>query len=95
MGARNMTRQIRIMILRHRKTDLLMAISDDLRGLMVPARSEEDILAKLPAAIQELLEAGGHSAVSVDPVREDPNFPADFIPPAFITNAHMAEATGR
>ena len=56
MGTRNVVRQIRITILQHRKTDLLMAISDDLRGLMVPARSEEALLAKLPAAIQEILE---------------------------------------
>ena len=89
------TRQIRIMILQHRKTDLLLAVSDDLRGLMVPGRSEEDLFAKIPAAIQELLEAEGISVISVDPVREDPDFPADFIPPAYIADAHLAEAIGQ
>lgn len=89
------TKQIRIMILRHKNTDLLLAVSEDLRGLMVPARSEEDLLAKIPAAIQELLEAEGNSVISIDPVREDPDFPADFIPPAYITDAHLSEATGR
>ena len=89
------TKQIRIMILQHKSTDLLLAVSGDLRGLMVPARSEEDLLAKIPAAIHEILEAEGNSVISVDPVREDPDFPTDFIPLAYIADAHLSAAIGQ
>jgi len=59
------TRTIRIKVAEHRNSDLLVAISDDLKGLMVPGRSEEELLNKLPAAISELLEVQGFKVLAV------------------------------
>ena len=85
-------KQIRIQILQHKKTDLLMAISHDLPGLLVPGRSEEEIAERLPAAVQEILEAQGKTVVGVPRVRPDPGFPTDFMPPAYITDAVLSSA---
>ena len=80
-------REVRLTVLQHRTTDLLMAVSCDLPGLMVPGRSAEELNAKLPAAIQELLEAEGHRVVSVEIAERDWNLPADFLPPPHIADA--------
>ncbi len=50
-------RSVRISVLQHRNTDLMLAISHDLPGLMVPGRSEDELMAKIPDAVQELLVA--------------------------------------
>lgn len=92
MTAPESTRVIRVHVLKHKRSDLLMAVSDDLRGLMVPGRSEEEILDKLPRAIQELLEAEGEQVDSID---IEPDSPADFIPPAYLASAHLAAASGQ
>lgn len=80
-------RHLRITVLQHRITDLLMAVSYDLPGLMVPGRSEEELNVKLPAAIQELLEAEGHQVLSVEIVEKGWDLPADFLPPPHIADA--------
>ncbi len=80
-------RQIRITVLEHRNTDLLMAISYDLPGLMVPGRSEEELAEKIPAAIQEILEAEGNKVLSVELMEPRADLPEDFIPPAHIADA--------
>ena len=58
---------IRIDLAVHAKTRLLLATSEDLRGLMVAGRSEEQIIRELPEAIREVLEAEGKHVVSVAP----------------------------
>lgn len=85
-------RTVRIKVLQHKKTDLLLAMSDDLSGLMVPARSEKELMGKIPAAVQEILEAQGADVVSVEAVRDDPDFPKDFAPPAYLADALVRTA---
>jgi hypothetical protein len=46
-----------IQILRRKDSDLLTAFSDDLPGLLVPARNREELDERLPRAIKQLLEA--------------------------------------
>src|ERR1019366_5575222 len=53
-------REIRVQVVENRQSGLLVALSDDLKGLMVAARTEEQIEEELPAAIREMLEAAGH-----------------------------------
>lgn len=82
----------RIRLLKHKTTDLMLAVSDDLTGLMVPGRSEEEVVERLPRAIRELLEADGKEVASIE-LEEDS--PTDFIPPAYIANARLVGPTDR
>jgi hypothetical protein len=66
-----------------------MAVSEDLRGLVVHAHSEEEMEAKLPTAVQELLEAEGHRVDAVSLMRDKFSAIPDFGPPAFIANASL------
>jgi len=45
--------------------DLLVAYSPELKGLYVHARSARELDERIPGAIQELLEAEGHTVDSV------------------------------
>jgi hypothetical protein len=54
---------IDIVLLRHAKSDLLVAYSDDVPGLLVSGRSEAEIDEKLPGAIREILEAQGNTNI--------------------------------
>jgi len=85
-------RTVRISLLQHRKTGLLLAVSPDLAGLMVPGRSEDELLGKIPAAIQELLEADGIDVILIEQVRRSPEIPEDFIPPAYVADAIVRSA---
>jgi len=58
-------RDIRVYIVGNRQTGLLVALSDDMKGLMVAGRTEEQIELELPDAIREILEAEGHRVTSV------------------------------
>ena len=51
---------ITINVLMNKKSGLLVAVSDDLKGLYVHARSEEELHERLPVAIRSILEADGH-----------------------------------
>jgi hypothetical protein len=57
----HVTRNFTIQILRYQDSDLLAAFSDDLPGLLVPARSHEELDERLPRAVKELLEAQGEA----------------------------------
>lgn len=46
--------------------DLILGSSPDLRGLLVAARGVEQLEARLPHAIRELLEAQGHRVLDVE-----------------------------
>ncbi len=59
------SKTIRIKVVQHRKSDLLVAISDDLSGLMVPGRTDEELQDKIEGAIREILEAQGHTVISI------------------------------
>jgi hypothetical protein len=78
-----------IEIVRYAKTDLLMAFSNDLPGLLVPARSEEQLDQRLAGAIQELLEAQGATNVSLTLNSEPSELPSEFIPSRFKAQASM------
>ncbi len=80
---------IKIRILAHKGSDLLMAVSDDLRGLVVHGRSDTEIEAKLPAAVRDLLEADGFGVASLQIERHDESPVADFGPPTFVANASL------
>lgn len=50
---------IRIRLLSHQKTGLLMAVSEDLPGLVVHGRTVGEIEERLPSVVADLIEAGG------------------------------------
>ena len=84
------TRTIHVYLLRHREGDLLAAISTELHGLVVHGRSPEEIERKLAGAVRDLLEAEGHTVISVAVERDDRVTGAGFGPPPFIANAALA-----
>lgn len=61
---------ISVEIVKHRGSDLLVGISDDMRGLYVHGRSYEEVESRIPDAIRELLEAEGKKGVQVLPVED-------------------------
>lgn len=58
-------RTIRVWTVTHKTTGLLAACSDDLPGLLLTARTEAELEARLPRAISQILEAQGHGVVEV------------------------------
>jgi len=81
------TRLIKIRVVQHRSSDLLVALSDDLKGLMVPGRNDEELEQKIPSAVREILEAQGFKVVSVTADFED-----DRLPDAFMARELVASA---
>jgi hypothetical protein len=81
---------IRIKVLAHKGGDLLMAVSEDLRGLVVHGRSDDEIEEKLPGVVRDLLEADGFEVVSLQIERQDESPVPDFGPPTFVANASLA-----
>lgn len=61
---------VNVRIIKHRDTDLLLGISDEMRGLYVHGRSVEELENRIAAAIRELLEAEGKVGVQVLPVQD-------------------------
>lgn len=59
-------RSIAVEVMQHKTTGLLVAQSEDLPGLMVAARTYEQLEREIPEAIKEVLEASGSKVVSVD-----------------------------
>ncbi|HXF53382.1 MAG TPA: DUF1902 domain-containing protein [Hyphomicrobiaceae bacterium] len=70
----------------------MMAISDDLPGLVVHARSDEELERKLAIVVRDLLEAEGFKVVSLTLRREEDIPLSDFGPPAFIAKASLTGA---
>ena len=85
-------RTIRITLRRHDATGLLAATSEDLIGLVVFGRTADEIAAKLPSVIRELLEASGYEVNAVTATPDDRVSQAGFGPPAFIANASLVKA---
>jgi len=81
-----MERTINIKVQEHRKTGLLMATSEEMRGLIVHARSEEELQSRLEIAVRDLLEADGHQVDYVRVTRKESAQPA-FSLPTFIASA--------
>ena len=87
---RDQHKRLAIRLVRSPTSDLLLAVSDDLAGLLVPGRSEREIMDKLPAAIRELFEVRG---VVVFGITAEPGRPGDdrgTSTPAFFVTAHIA-----
>lgn len=72
---------ISVEIIKHRNSDLLMGISDDMKGLYVHGRSYEEVESRIPGAIREILEAEGKTNVQVLPVEDSPReaMPSSFV----------------
>lgn len=85
-------RVIRVHLVEHRKTGLLAAVSDDLRGLVVHGRTPQEIEKLLPDAIRDILVAQGFEVISVTAEPDERLNSAGFGPPAFIANASLAAA---
>jgi len=81
--------EIRVVTAQHKSTDLLMAYSDDLPGLLVPGRSHEEIREKLPEAIKEILEANGNRVARVEANDENSDLPENFHLSGFLAKAEM------
>ena len=60
-----MSKRIGIQVIEFDQTGLLIAFSDDLPGLYVYGRSDDDLEKNLPVAIKDLLEAQGKRNVKV------------------------------
>lgn len=56
---------IEVHILTNRESGLLLAVSDDLKGLYVHGRTEAQLFERIPQAIKALLEASGKVDVVV------------------------------
>jgi len=64
MGEQHISIRIRCKV--HKKTGNLAAFSDDLQGLLVVGANEQEIEAKLPGAIAEILDAMGTPVTDVE-----------------------------
>jgi hypothetical protein len=90
---RTTTKMIEIEIVHHARSNLLMAYSKDLPGLLVSGRSETEIDEKLPGAIREILEAEGNENVRVTIEPEPNDLPPTFISSKFKANISLDHAT--
>lgn len=82
-------REIHVYVLQHKRNDLMVAISPELRGLVLHGRSSEEIERTLPGAVRDLLEAEGNKIASLTVRRDDRIADAGFGPPPFIADAHL------
>lgn len=62
---------IKVQVLRHNETGLLLARSDDLHGLVLHARSLNEIRDRLPGVVRDLLEAEGFQVETVTAQSDD------------------------
>ena len=87
---RDQHKRLVVRVVRSPTSDLLLAVSDDLAGLLVPGRSEREIMEKLPAAIRELFEVQGVEVLGI--TAEPARSAEDRAPsaPAFFVTAHIA-----
>ena len=53
----DMNKEIRVKIITHEVTGLMIAMSDDLPGLYVHGRTSKDLERAIPIAIRDILEA--------------------------------------
>jgi len=64
-------KQLSILVTPFRDADLLVAVCPEMSGLVVHARSLDELDTKLPGAIRELVEAGGEKVLAVETARHD------------------------
>ena len=88
-GPEIIEREIRLEVIEHKQTHLLVATSHNLPGLMVAARSEEQLEREVPIAIREVLEAEGSIVISVSAVPQ-PEHERDFQRHSMIASARLS-----
>jgi len=71
---------ISIKIARDMSSGLLLAQSQDLPALMVPATNLEELQSRILQSIREILEHTGAHVVSVKFEDDEPHFPPGFLP---------------
>jgi hypothetical protein len=84
---------IRVHLVRHAESGLTVALSRDLRGLMVSGADERQIWQRVPGSIKELLEAQGQVVAAVSAAPEDEGLPDGFTSASYLAQVRM-EATG-
>jgi hypothetical protein len=75
----------------YRGGSLILAFCNDLKGLLVCGRSSEEIEAKLPGAVAEILTARGAEIESVKVERYPGVQPVDFVPGVFSASVAIIE----
>jgi hypothetical protein len=73
-------RLITIQTIRHRETGLIVAMSDEMKGLYVHARTDADLLERIPIAIRDILEADGYEVLDISEVGSPPAVNTGFVP---------------
>lgn len=81
MKVTNNMPQMKINITKHEDTGLLVASSDDMKGFVVHARSDDELYGKLANAFTHYMNAIGSPVSNVEVRRETP---AGFWPPTYI-----------
>jgi hypothetical protein len=71
---------ITIQTIRHRETGLLIAMSDEMKGLYVHARTDADLLQRIPITIRAILEADGYEVLDISEIDTLPEINAGFVP---------------
>lgn len=89
-GEKMESREYRIQVIRHRHSDLLMAISPDHKGINVAARSEAELKNELAAVLQAMLEAQGNHVVRVEVIEVEDAPVDEFEVNNLIANAQLA-----
>ena len=82
-------RTIRTDVLWNEKTGLLLAVSDDLKGLYVHGRIIQELYERIPIAIKDLLEANGEGIFEVSLIDSDAVL-TGFVPPRLAFDARLA-----
>ena len=83
-------REISVSFVRHSKTGLIVATSDDLPGLIVHGRTFAELDKAIPFAIKSLLEADSQATVTVEKRGESVNVPTAFEPSVLHFHAQRA-----
>lgn len=61
-----MKQVITVEVMQHEATGLLVAVSEDVKGLYVHGRSPEELEARIPQALRAIFEADGRSAGRIE-----------------------------
>jgi hypothetical protein len=77
---------IKIHVMKHKDTGLLAAMSDDLKGFIVHAHTEDELLNKLGSAFAHYMDAIGEPVSDVKVTQESP---AGFWPPVYRASGRL------
>ena len=83
---------IKVRLKRHKDGDFFMAVSPDLKGLVVHGHTEEEVVGKVPGMIRDLLEVDNVNVKSVTPMTEECDGFLEVGASAYTANVTMAAA---